>query len=93
MALSKKFREIELAVNRIANALAVAVVPGTCDRERYRREYLKHKAALMTKVALWAAAGEDHAAILKRLGADQLAKQAALQKAIKEVRTRLMDME
>lgn len=93
MARSKLFREIELTVNRIANDRAVALIPGSRDRKRYRVEYLKHKAALMTKVALWAAAGESQEDILKRLGADQRAKQIALQKAINEVRKRLLDME
>lgn len=93
MARSKLFREIELAVNRIANDRAVAGIPVTKDRERYRRAYLEHKAALMTKVALWAAAGESQEAILERLGARQRAKQEALRKALNEVRKRLMDME
>lgn len=93
MARSKLFREIELAVNRLANDRAVAVIPGSKDRERYRQAYLEQKAALMTKVALWAAAGESEEEILQRLGARQRAKQTALQKALNEVRKRLMDME
>lgn len=93
MARSKQLREIELIVNRIANERAIAVIPGTWDRERYRLAYLEHKAALMTKVALWAAAGESQECILKRLGAGQRAKKAALVKAINELRKRLMEME
>lgn len=93
MARSKLFREIELTVNRIANDRAVAGIPVTKDRERYRRAYLEQKAALMTKVAMWAAAGESEEEILQRLGARQREKQVALKKAINEVRKRLMDME
>lgn len=93
MARSKLFREIELTVNRLANDRARAEIPGTKDRERYRQAYLEQKAALMTKVALWAAAGESEADILERLGTRQRAKQQALQKALNEVRKRLLDME
>lgn len=92
MAKSTLPREIELAVNRIANDRAVAVFPGSRDRERYRRAYLEQKAALMTKVVLWVAAGESEEDILQRLGTRQRAKRQALQKALNEVRKRLMDM-